>query len=87
MEHLVTISTLSNFDSSLVAGCFGAFISCVKVIDGTVMVIQGLERLATLSSICLLYTFSHLSVMAPSSGVLVDVCQQYVRIFPPNIKI
>jgi hypothetical protein len=86
MEHLVTISTLPNFDSSLVVGCFGTFISSVKVIDGTIMVMQGLERLASLSAICLFYTFSHLSVMAPSSGVLVDVCQQYVRIFPPNIR-
>jgi hypothetical protein len=30
MEHLVTMSTLPNFDPSLVAGCFGTFISCVR---------------------------------------------------------
>jgi hypothetical protein len=83
MEHLVTILALPNFDPSLVTGCFGAFISCLKVVDGTVMVTQGLEKLATLSAVCLLYTFSHLSAMSPSSGVLVDVCQQYARIFPP----
>jgi hypothetical protein len=86
MEHLVTILAQSNFDPSLVAGCFGAFISCLKVVDGTVMVTQGLEKLATLSAVCLLYTFSHLSVMGLSPGVLVDVCQQYARIFPPDIQ-
>jgi hypothetical protein len=86
MEHLVTMLALPNFDPSLVAGCFGAFISCLKVVDGTVMVTQGLERLATLSAVCLLYTFSHLSVMGLSPGVLVDVCQQYARIFPPDIQ-
>jgi hypothetical protein len=86
MEHLVTMLALPNFDPSLVAGCLGAFIGCVKVVDGTVMVTQGLEKLATLSAVCLLYTFSHLSAMGPSSGVLVDVCQQYVRFFPPHIN-
>ena len=86
LEHLVTMLELSNFDPSIVAGCFGALVSCVKVADGIVMATQGLEKLATLSALCLLYTFSHLSVISPSSGVLVDVCQQYIRIFPPNIR-
>jgi len=86
MEHLVTMLALSNLDPSLVALCFSTLISCVKVANGTVVVIQGLERLATLSTVCLLYTFSHLSVMGPSSGVLVDVCQQYVRAFPLDTK-
>jgi hypothetical protein len=86
MEHLVTMLALPNFDPSLVAGCFSSFISCVKVTDGTVIVIQGLEKLATLSAVCLLYTFSYLSVMGLSPGVLVDLCQQYARIFSPDIK-
>jgi hypothetical protein len=86
MEHLVTILALSNFDPSLVTECFGALVGCLKVTDGTVMVTQGLEKLAMSSAVCLLYTFSHLSAMGPSSGVLVDVCQQYARIFPPDIK-
>ena len=86
MEHLVTMLALSNLDPSLVTLCFSTLISCVKVADGTVMVTQGLEKLATLSTVCLLYTLSHLSVMGSSSGVLVDVRQQYVRTFPLNIK-
>ena len=86
MEHLLTMLPLSNLDPSLVALCFNTFISCVKVADGTVMVTQGLEKLATLSTVCLLYTFSHLSAMGPLSGVLVDVCQKYVRTFPLDIK-
>jgi len=85
MEHLVTMVALPDFDPSLVAGCLIALIGCVEVTDGIVMVTQGLEKLATLSAICLLYTFSHLSAMSPP-GVLVDICQQYVRIFPPHIN-
>jgi len=86
LEHLVTRLELSNLDPSLAVGCLGALVSCVKVADGIVMVTQGLEGLATLSAICLLYTFSHLSAVGPSSGVLVDVCQQYAKVFPPNTK-
>ena len=86
LEHLVTRLELSNLDPSLAVGCLGALVSCVKVADGTVMVTQGLEELATLSAICLLCTFSHLSAVGPSSGVLVDVCQQYARVFPPCIE-
>jgi len=85
MEHFVTMVVLPNFDPSLVAECLSALISCVNVTDGIVMVTQGLEKLATLSAVCLLYTFSHLSAMGPP-GVLVDVCQQYVRNFPHNIN-
>ena len=87
MEHLVTMVALPDFDPSLVAGCFGALISCIRVVDDTVMITQGLERLAELSAISLLYTFSHLSVMGPSTpGILGDVCQKYTGIFPPNIE-
>ena len=86
LEHLATRLELSNLDPSLAVGCLGALVSCVKVADGTVMVTQGLEELATLSAVCLLYTFSYLSAVGPSSGVLVDVCQQYARVFPPDIR-
>ena len=86
MENLVTILALSNPDPSLVALCFSTLISCVKVTDGTVIVTQGLERLASLSAVCLLYTFSHLSTIVPPPGVLVDVCQQYSRVFPPHVR-
>ena len=86
LEHLVTRQELSNLNPSLVLGCLSALVGCVKVVDGTVMVTQGLEKLATLSTVCLLYTLSHLSAMGPSSGVLIDVRQQYVRAFPLNVR-
>ena len=86
MEHLVTMVALPDFDPSLVTWFFDALTSCIKVVDDKVMVTQGLEKLATLSATCLLHTFSHLSVMAPSSGVLADTCQKYTRIFPYDIE-
>ena len=85
IEHLVTTMSLHDFNPFLIAECFGALISCIKVADGN-MVIQELEKLATLSAMCL-HKFSYLSVIAPSSYVLVDICKRYARIFPRNINL
>ena len=80
------VAALPDFDPSLVAGYFGTLISCIKVVDDAVIITQGSERLATLSTVCLLYIFSHLSAMGLPPGVPGDICQQYVRIFPPNTE-
>ena len=84
LESLAAMVPLADFDPTLVANCFDIFISSVKVINRTVVVTQGLERLATVSATCLLHTFSHLSVMDSTSAVLGDVHRRYTRIFPPE---
>ena len=86
LESLATMVELDNFDPTLVADCFDIFIGCVKVVDSIMMVTQGLEDLATVSAICLLHTFSHLSVMDPLSGVLGDVRDRYWTVFYPWIN-
>ena len=82
VEYFATMAPLPNFDPILVAGCFGVLVGCVKVTDDGLAVTQGLEQLATASAMCLLRTFSHLSVVYPISGVLGDVRQRYNRVFP-----
>ena len=84
LKSLATIVALAGFDPSLVADCFTILSGCIMVINDTVVVTQGLEQLASVSAICLLHTFSHLSVMDPASGVLVDVQQRYNRVFLPR---
>jgi len=83
MEYLTAMVALADFDPTLVVDCFNVFAGCVKVINNHAVTTQGLEQLATTSAICLLRTFSHLSVMDPTSRVLVDVRQRYNRVFPP----
>ena len=78
LESLAAMVELDDLHPSLVADCFDIFIGCVKVVDSTAMVTQGLEQLATVSATCLIITFSHLSVVEPSSGVLEDVRRRYV---------
>ena len=82
VEYLATMAPLPNFDPILVAGCFSVLISCVKLTNDGLVVTQGLEQLATASAMCLLRTFSHLSLVYPISGVLGDVRQRYNRAFP-----
>ena len=84
LESLATMAELADFDPALVVDCLNILIGCVKVINGTVVVTQGSEKLATVSAMCLLRTFSHLLVMDPKSGVLGDVHQLYSTVFPPN---
>ena len=84
LESLATMETLANFDPTLVKDCFNILMGCVGVFDGTVMVTQGSEQLATVSAVCLLHTFSHLSVVNPTSCVLRSVHQCYNTVFPPN---
>ena len=81
-ESLATKVPLDNFDPTPVANRFNGFINCVKVINTTVVIIQGPERLATASAACLLYTPSHLSVTDQTPGVLGNACRHHGSIFP-----
>ena len=56
LESFATVVPLDDFDPILVAVCFDVFVGCTRVVDKTVVVIQGSERLATASAICLLHT-------------------------------
>jgi len=82
LEALATMMPLADFDPTLVTDCFNVFIGCVKVENRTVVITQGLEQLATASAVCVLRTFSHLSVADPMAGVLGDVRQHYSSVFP-----
>ena len=83
LESLATMVELDDLDPTLVADCFDIFIGCVKVVDRTAMVTQVLEPLATVSATCLLLTFSHLSVVDPSSDILGEVRRRYMMVFDP----
>ena len=82
LEYLTTIVALADFSPTLVVDCFNVLINCVKVVESDVVITQGLEQLATVASTGLLRTFTHLSATDPTSGVLADIHQRYVRVFP-----
>jgi len=83
LEPLIQIST--DFDPALVTHCFDVFISCVTVGNCEVVVMQGLEQLATVTALCFFHAISHLAVMDPTSSVLKDVSQRYTKVFPTEV--
>ena len=82
LKYLATMVALPDFDPTLVMDCFSIFIGCISVRDCEVVIMHESEELATISAACFLRTFHHLSVTDPTSSVLMDLRQQYNRLFP-----
>ena len=82
LEHLATVGTLTGLSPTLVANCLYVFIDCVNILDNDVVVVRGLERLATASAISFFRTLSHLSVTNPESWVFEHVRKRYSTTFP-----
>ena len=82
LKRLATMPDLTGLEPSLIADCFNIFVGCLGFSNGKVVVIQGLEQLATVSAKCFLLTFRHLTTMDPASSVLATVRRRYDRTFP-----
>jgi len=80
LNYLATM-TPAHFDTTLVMSCFDTFIGCVKVTNGKVTIITGLEQLAAVSSLCCLHTLSYLTVTDTIVSVE-NVRHRYTRTFP-----
>ena len=85
LRYLATIVALAGFNLTLVLDCFSIFVGCVGVEDRKVVIIQGLEQLATVSATCFLRTLNHLLDTDPASSVLADVRRRYRRVFPLDV--
>ena len=82
LKHLAAIPDLTQFNPTLVTGCFNVFTNCIRVRDRRVVIKRGFEELATVSASIFLRTFLHLSVMDPTSSTLVDIRRHYDKVFP-----
>ena len=82
LKFLATMMTLAAFDSTLVSACFDILASCMSIVRGKVVILQGSEELAALSFLCFLRTFSHLTTVDPTSSAFKDVRLRYTRVFP-----
>ena len=82
--NYLAVTPLSEHSPTLLADCFDILISCVKVIDGEVVITQGMEKFVTPTALCCLCTLSHLISLHPEPGVmyLEDVWWQYFIGFP-----
>ena len=82
LEHLGTLTEFAGFDPRIVADCFNVFVGCVSFTNDKLMVLQGLEQLATVSIECFFQTFYHLWSMNPGSGTLTDLYRRYNQMLP-----
>lgn len=86
LEFLSSILELPGFDATIVVDCFNVLAGCFSIGDrGQVAVTHGAERLAEIAAACVLSTFSHLSIMEPTSKVLEDIRQRYGKVFPLGV--
>jgi hypothetical protein len=86
LKFLATVPTLADFTPTLVSDCFNILIDCVKVNNNSAVIVQGMEQLAEASAMCFFLTYSHLSIIDPTSGLLVYIRQHYRRIFPHDLN-
>ena len=66
----------------VVASWFDTLLDCVKVTNGNVTIVQGLEELTATSSAFFLRMLSHLVVMDPMPKILEDIHRRYTRTIP-----
>ena len=83
MKILAT-TTLQDYNPTLVVDCLGVLLRCVKVVNGSAVVVKELEQFARVSALCYLNTLSHLAIMNPGSGIFEDLRRPYTRVFPPG---
>ena len=84
LEYLVAVVPPAGFDLTLVVDCLNILVDCARVSSGRAVTAHGPERLETVSSMCLLHTFSHLSSTGPTSTALTDIRLRYHRAFPSD---
>ena len=84
-KYLTSLPELAPFHPSLVVDCFNIFTRCLNVSDGKVVILQGMEQLATMSADGFFRTLYHLTTIDPTSSVLVDLQRRYNEVFPSEI--
>jgi hypothetical protein len=84
-KHLTSMPDLAHFNPTLVVDCFNIFLRCINIGNGKVVIIQGLEQLATVSLNGFSQTLHHLATMDPASSYLEDFQRRYNEVFPSDI--
>jgi len=82
LDYLATMTLDDSDPIQIVAFWFESLINFVEVTGGNAVVIQGMEQLASSSSLFCLHTLSHVAAMVPTPKVFEDVRQRYTRTFP-----
>jgi len=82
LEYLATTTLDDSHPIQAAAGWFDTLLDCVKVTNGNMKIVQGLEELTATSSLFCLHMLSHLVVMDPMPKILENICRRYTRTIP-----
>ena len=84
-NYLTSMPALARFHPTLPFDCFNTLIGCININNGKVIIMQGLEPLATASANGFSRTLHYLATMDPTSSVLADLQQRYNEVFPSEL--
>jgi len=82
LGYLATMTLDDSPSIQVVTGWFDTLLDCLKVTNGNVTIVQGLEELTVTSSLFFLRMLSHLVVMDPMPKILEDIHRRYTRTIP-----
>ena len=82
LGYLATMTLDDSHPIQVVEGWFDTLLDCVKVTNGNITIVQGLEELTATSSLFFLRILSHLVVMDPTPKILEDTHRRYTRTIP-----
>ena len=85
LDHLTSMSALAKVHPTLIFNCFDIFIGCINISNGKVIIVQGLEPLATASVNGLFRTLYYLATMNPTSNSLASLQRRYNEVFPSKL--
>lgn len=83
-NHLWSMPGLGKFDTTLIFDCFNGLNGCIGFSNGKVVVMQGMEELATAAARGFCRALYDLAAMDPASSAVADLHRRYNKVFPPR---
>jgi hypothetical protein len=85
LKYLQTMTELTGLGPTIIADCLNAFAECFGFSNDRLVLMDGLEQLATVSATCFFRTFYHLLATDPTLHVMVALRRGFTVAFPPHL--
>ena len=85
LKHLSSMPGLARFHPTLAVWCFNIFTGCIDIGNGRVVIIRGMEELATVSANAFFRTLHYFATMDQPSGDFADLQRRYREKFPSEV--
>jgi len=82
LKYLASLMLDGACDPPFIVDSFDVLINYIKVIKKDAVDTRGQESVGVASSYCFAIVLAHLPSIEPTSGILTDMCQHYIRVVP-----